>query len=218
MPLSLRIDVRPAPSEHFSVTVCLRQQVLRELGTLNVCGCSAAGPLLATSIGGCSSANGALSRRPICPQNPLQISLAKHVPQNFSAAQAGWHGASRRRRLLRGRGARKKASSECKRCALAHSYNSVGLVSSAQEWRVAARMRARCMCVRCPCALHPLTNPFAGCMAGREGCRKARGLEEDGRAVAALPRRDSPCCRTHPQPSHHVKQGWAVRVRGLFLC
>ena len=79
-------------------------------------------------------------------------------------------------------------------------------------------MRARCMCVRCPCALHPLTNPFAGCMAGREGCRKARGLEEDGRAVAALPRRDSPCCRTHPQPSHHVKQGWAVRVRGLFLC
>ena len=134
-------------------------------------------------------------------QFALKIRSAKHVPQNFSAAQAGWHGASRRRRLLRGRGARKKASSECKRCALAHSYNSVGLVSSAQEWRVAARMRARCMCVRCPCALHPLTNPFAGCMAGREGCRKARGLEEDGRAVAALPRRDIPCCRTQPSCS-----------------
>ena len=135
----------------------------------------------------------------------LKIRSAKHVPQNFSAAQAGWHGASRRRRLLRGRGARKKASSECKRCALAHSYNSVGLVSSAQEWRVAARcVHGACVC---SCALHPLTNPFAGCMAGREGCRKARGLEEDGRAVAALPRRDSLCCRTHPQPSHRSRGG-----------
>ena len=125
MPLSLRIDVRTVPYAHFSVTVCLRQQSLRELGTLNVCGCSAAGPLLATSIGGCSSANGALGRRPICPQNPLRQARA----QNFSAARAEWDGASRRRRLLRGGGARKQAAGECKQCALAHSYNSVGLVS-----------------------------------------------------------------------------------------
>ena len=209
MPLSLRIDVRTVPYAHFSITVCLRQQVLRELGTLNVCGCSAAGPLLATSIGGCSSANGALGRRPICPENPLGQARAPKFLR--CAGRLGWRlsaqeTSSRGRRAKTG-GWRVQA---VRAGALIQPYNTRALVSYLLCSQVAScgPMRARCMCVRCPCALHPLTNPFAGCMAGREGCLKVRAaFEEDGRAVAALPRRDSLCCRTHPQPSHRSRGG-----------
>ena len=151
---------------------------------------------------------GALARRPTMPLKSAWLSM---WPMNFSAARAGgmaplgagdfFEGEARqKRRLASAHGARWRTH----RTALVSYHLCSGVPSCGP-------MRARCMCVRCPCALRPLTNPFAGCMAGREGCRKARGFEEDGRAVAALPRRDSPCCRTHPQPSHHVKQGWAVR-------
>ena len=107
-------------------------------------------------------------------QFALKIRSAKHVPQNFSAAQAGWHGASRRRRLLRGRGARKKASSECKRCALAHSYNSVGLVSSAQEWRVAARcVHGACVCGARALFTHSQTPLLVAWQEERDVARRA---------------------------------------------
>ena len=40
-----------------------------------------------------------------------------------------------------------------------------------------------------------LSMSFAGCMAGREGSGKVRGLNADGPAVAALPSWVSPCLR-----------------------
>ena len=174
MPLSLRIDVRTVPYAHFSITVCLRQQVLRELGTLNVCGCSAAGPLLATGIGGCSSANGALGRRPICPQNPLRQARA----QNFSAARAEWDGASRRRRLLRGGGARKQAAGECKQCALAHSYSRTterwSRISSAHKWRAAARcVHGACVCGARALFTHSQTPSLVAWQEERDVARRA---------------------------------------------
>ena len=171
MPLSLRIDVRTVPYAHFSITVCLRQQVLRELGTLNACGCSAAGPLLATSIGGCSSANGALGRRPICPQNPLGQARA----QNFSAARAEWDGASRRRRLLRGGGARKKAAGECKWCALAHSYSSLCLVAP----RLVASCGLRHARGACVCAVPVRSSPIHKPLRWLHG--RKRGMQQGAR-------------------------------------
>ena len=57
----------------------------------------------------------------------------------------------------------------------------------AQEWRVVARgVHGERVC-GARALTHSHTHPFAGCMAGREGIGKARGLNADGPAVAALP-------------------------------
>ena len=166
----------------------------------------AAGPMLATSISGCSSATGALARRPILPSNSAWQSTC---PKNVSAARAGRNGASRRRRLFRGEAREKRRLASAK--GASWRARTAAFVSFRPWLRSGELWPEACTCVRCPCA-HPFTHPFAGCMAGREGSDKARGLNADGPAVAALPSWGSPCRRTHPQPSHHVAGVWAVRV------
>ena len=167
--------------------------------------------MLATSISGCSSATGALARRPILPSNSAWQSTC---PKNVSAARAGRNGASRRRRLFRGEAREKRRLVSAK--GASWRARTAAFVSFRPWLRSGELWPEACTCVRCPCA-HPFTHPFAGCMAGREGSDKARGLNADGPAVAALPSWGSPCRRTHPQPSHHVAGVWAVRG-GSFLC
>ena len=93
--------------------------------------------MLATSISGCSSATGALARRPILPSNSAwQSACPKKCIR--CAGREEWR-LSAQETFSRG-GARKKTAGECKRCELARSYSSLCLVSPmAQEWRVVAR-------------------------------------------------------------------------------
>ena len=93
--------------------------------------------MLATSISGCSSATGALARRPILPSNSAWQSACPKKCIRCTGREE-WR-LSAQETFSRG-GARKKTAGECKRCELAHSYSSLCLVSPmAQEWRVVAR-------------------------------------------------------------------------------
>ena len=207
MPPCLIYPLRTTPYERLSTTVCLRQPApLRELSTLNV---AAAWRLAQCWRPALVAARVLLVRSPdaqFCPQIPLGKVRA---PKNVSAARAGRNGASRRRRLFRGEAREKRRLASAK--GASWRARTAAFVSFRPWLRSGELWPEACTCVRCPCA-HPFTHPFAGCMAGREGSDKARGLNADGPAVAALPSWGSPCRRTHPQPSHHVAGVWAVRV------
>ena len=207
LPPCLIYYLRTTPSERLLTTVCLRQPApLRELSTLNV---AAAWRLAQCWRPALVAARVLLVRSPdaqFCPQIPLGKVRA---PKNVSAARAGRNGASRRRRLFRGEAREKRRLASAK--GASWRARTAAFVSFRPWLRSGELWPEACTCVRCPCA-HPFTHPFAGCMAGREGSDKARGLNADGPAVAALPSWGSPCRRTHPQPSHHVAGVWAVRV------
>ena len=162
--------------------------------------------MLATSISGCSSATGALARRPILPSNSAWQSACPKKCIRY-AGREEWR-LSAQETFSRG-GARKKTAGECKRCELAHSYSSLCLVSPmAQEWRVVARGVHVCAVP----LRSPIHTPLRWLHGRKRGSDKARGLNADGPAVAALPSWGSPCRRTRPQPSHHSLVVWVVRV------
>ena len=166
--------------------------------------------MLATSISGCSSATGALARRPILPSNSAwQSACPKKCIR--CAGREEWR-LSAQETFSRG-GARKKDGWRVQKMRVgALVQQPLSRFAMAQEWRVVARgVHGERVC-GARALTHSHTHPFAGCMAGREGIGKARGLNADGPAVAALPSWGSPCRRTHPQPSHHVAGGWVVRV------
>ena len=175
-PPCLVSHVRTVPNNHFSVTVCLRQPVpLRELSMLNVAGCMVAGPMLATSFGGCSSATGCA--RPT-PNYALKIRSAKHVANKFLRCAGRRDGASRRRRLLRGEGAQNKGCWRVQKVHVGELLQQPWSRSAmAQEWRAVVRgVHSARVCGAC--ALAHSTHPFAGCMAGREDVARHEALKK----------------------------------------